>query len=193
MPHLPQGLLAAGGADARRLSDAACAVDRLVKQTWPILPLPRGSGDRHGRGCDRRQRPRWVSRRRSASLVARSPPPLAGPDRSGRGGARPGPCRARSATWWGALQLALALALAAGHAPKRALLALTLAALLAGEVGEVHLHAAHLRRRCHGLGSATCGELKARGDDRLGRGGAGAGRSCRGIVLARQWPHCGAC
>ena len=45
--------------------------------------------------------------------------------------------------WWAAVQLALALA-AAVAIPELRVLALAPAALMTGEVGEVHLHAAHL-------------------------------------------------
>ena len=65
----------------------------------------------------------------------------AGPNGSAAAALDPG--RAGSiGEWWGALQLALALAVAVAI-PESRVLALTVAALMAGEVGEVHLHAAH--------------------------------------------------
>jgi hypothetical protein len=54
--------------------------------------------------------------------------------------------------WWGIAQLAVALALAAAM-PATRILALAPAALMAGEVGEVHLHTAHMLAAGAGSGS----------------------------------------
>jgi hypothetical protein len=89
----------------------------------------------------------------------------AGPDSASAAALDPGRTGSLGA-WWGGMQLALALLLAAGL-PGHRLLALAPAALMAGELGELHVHAATLVATAAGA-ARHLGVLKALAGGMLG-------------------------